>query len=59
MHAIVLTRETYFSTPYIYLAVCVCGGWFSGKRGTDLDAWKSGQQHVAAKGGPDGTSQVD
>jgi hypothetical protein len=53
-HSISLEEYPYFSSEYVYVAVCSCG-YQSGKNVRPQDALRAGQDHVQAKLASPGT----
>jgi hypothetical protein len=49
VHQISLEKRRYFSSEYVYIAVCSCGGYRSGKNTSPGDAERAGLAHAAAK----------
>jgi len=56
-HKIRIDQFPYFSTisGYVYVAVCSCGSYRSGKNTRPQDAERAGQDHVQAKLASPGT----
>lgn len=48
-HLITLEKWPYFSSEYVYIAVCSCGQYRSGKHVAPGPAWLAGADHAKAK----------
>ena len=48
-HLIQVQRYPYFSSEYVYVAICSCGRYRSGKNTCARDAERAGHDHVKSK----------